>query len=59
MFLVSYKESSKEKEIKDQHGELNGHTTEEAIVEMMLRNVHNIKGRLIDLEKKLTKVCLS
>ena len=33
---------------------LNGHTTEEAIVEMMLRNVHNIKGKLIDLEKKLT-----
>ena len=37
----------------------NGFTTEESIVEMMLKSVHTIKGKLIKLEEKLKKACSS
>lgn len=60
MVLTLIKEQPKE--VDNQHyggPHQNGHTTEDAIVEMMLRNVHNIKGKLIDLEKKLVKACSS
>lgn len=37
----------------------NGQTTEEDIIEMMLRSVHTIKGKLVKLEEKLEKACSS
>ena len=40
-------------------GHMNGNTTEDAIVEMMLKSVHSIKGKLIQLEEKLIKACSS
>ena len=37
----------------------NGDTTEEEIVEMMLRSVHTIKGKLLELQDKIEKACSS
>ena len=55
---ITIEKENQVKELQD-HVHRNGNTTEEEIVEMMLSSVHNIKGKLIEIEKKLIKACSS